>query len=77
MFFAPIQSCLAPNPIAWSELEFSFLNFRRLLGVTDADRAVSYARAAETFRHKAGRVEFVPACNRWPWVGWIAAYPEA
>jgi molybdopterin molybdotransferase len=33
---------------------------RRLLGATDAGRAMSYAHVAEAFRHKAGRTEIVP-----------------
>jgi len=55
---------LPENPVAAfvNYLLFGRPMIRRLLGATDAGRAISYARVAEAFRHKAGRTEMVPAC---------------
>jgi molybdopterin molybdotransferase len=55
---------LPENPVAAfvNYLLFGRPMIRRLLGATDAGRAMSYARVAEAFRHKAGRTEIVPAC---------------
>ena len=55
---------LPENPVAAfvNYLLFGRPMIRRLLGATDASRAMSYARVAEAFRHKAGRTEMVPAC---------------
>jgi molybdopterin molybdotransferase len=55
---------LPENPVAAfvNYLLFGRPMIRRLLGATDAGRAMSYARVAAAFRHKAGRTEIVPAC---------------
>src|SRR5258708_28998653 len=55
---------LPENPVAAfvNYLLFGRPMIRRLLGATDAGRAISYARVAEAFRHKTGRTEMVPAC---------------
>jgi molybdopterin molybdotransferase len=55
---------LPENPVAAfvNYLLFGQPMIRRLLGATDAGRAMSYARVAGAFRHKAGRTEIVPAC---------------
>src|SRR6267142_354660 len=55
---------LPENPVAAfvNYLLFGRPMIRRLLGAADAGRAMSHARVAEAFRHKAGRTEIVPAC---------------